>query len=352
MNKRCEVTIDNLGKSFTCEDVCVLDAAITQSIEVPYNCRGGACGTCKAQILEGAVEHGWVMGFAISDEEIAAGRCLLCSSRPTTERLVVRMLTESVPRASVSTPPAEYLTEVVAANAVAKSVRQITLALPEQAAFSFDAGMYVETMLDGVHPPRPYSILTTPDLEGRARDGMLTILVTRHPNGESSGRLHDTVRVGDTLRIRGPYGTFRLPDSPAGPILMLAGGTGVAPLLSMARLLLARGYEQAITLLFSVRRAEEIFLLEELQRLSRRHANFESQLFLTREDSAVPAHWRRCRISAHLAATSALERYQHVMIAGSPGFVADCREGAMRAGFSASALLTEAYENRRVIAAP
>ena len=85
------VTVLDTGQTFRCpRDELVLDAGLEAGIGLPHNCRGGACGTCKSQILEGEVDHGWVMSFAISDEEKAAGKCLICQSRPLTPRLVIR----------------------------------------------------------------------------------------------------------------------------------------------------------------------------------------------------------------------------------------------------------------------
>ena len=87
----CRVTVAGTGQSFVCgADQLILDAGLAAGIGLPHNCRGGACGTCKSEVLEGEVDHGWVMSFAISDEEKAAGRCLVCQSRPRSVRGIIR----------------------------------------------------------------------------------------------------------------------------------------------------------------------------------------------------------------------------------------------------------------------
>lgn len=345
MRDRCTVTIDNSGHTFTCGNEFVLDAAIAQGIALPYNCRGGACGTCKAEILEGAVEHGWVMGFAITDEEIAAGRCLACSSRPTTQRLVLRMLRQAPAEsaAPVSTP-AEYPCEVLAAHALTPSVRRIVVLLPPEADFRFDSGMYVDVVADDSEEARPYSIATVGRMDGAARGGLLSFLIARHARGAVSSRLHDAVLVGDTLRIRGPYGTFRLPPALREPVLMLAGGTGLAPLLSMAEQLLRSGYAAPIELLFCVRTAEDVFCLDQLHSMARQHANFRFQVFVTRGDRG-PVYWRRGRIPEYLARTSSPSDAR-VFVAGSPGFVEACAAELLRGGLPRESLFTEAYAPR------
>src|SRR4029453_16271532 len=91
MKEPCLVSIAGEDRQFLCgADEYLLDAALRNGLHLPQNCRGGACGTCKADILEGAVDHGWVMSFAISDQEKADGKCLLCVSRPASPRITVR----------------------------------------------------------------------------------------------------------------------------------------------------------------------------------------------------------------------------------------------------------------------
>ena len=87
-----EITIADSGATFTCPaGENILDAALRQGITLPHNCRGGACGTCKADVVAGSVEHGWVMSFAISDEEKANGQCLACVAKPRSARVVLSM---------------------------------------------------------------------------------------------------------------------------------------------------------------------------------------------------------------------------------------------------------------------
>jgi CDP-4-dehydro-6-deoxyglucose reductase len=348
MSKACTVTIEGTGRTFVCDGGTVLDAAIAQGIQLPYNCRGGACGTCKAEVLEGAVEHGWVMGFAITDEEIGQGNCLICSSKPKTERLRLRMRNTLRPTADFGPiVPAEHTVEVVAAHNLTPSVRRVTVMLADPPSFRFDNGMYMEIMLEGVEPSRPYSIATTANEDGTAPQGMISFLVTRHEHGTSSKRIHETIVVGDRLRIRGPYGTFRVPASVPRKILMLAGGTGLAPLLSMVRRLLVRGDAEQIELFFSVRARCEVFLLDELHELSSRHVNFRFRVFVTRRDEAViPDHWERRCITDYLTQMPRCLDHGLVLIAGAPSFVKACTECVLGAGIDADAILRETYDLR------
>jgi len=345
----CTVAIEGSAQTFSCEPgTYVLDAAIAAGIRLPYNCRGGACGTCKAEVLEGTVQHGWVMGFAITDTEVREGKCLVCSCRPTSQRLVLRMVNH-LPSEAPVIAPREYSADVLAVHRVSESVCQITLQLDAEA-FRFDSGMHVDVLLDGIHPPRPYSIATPAKSDGTAPDGMIDLLVARHQDGYSSVVLHERIRVGDTLQIRGPYGTFTLPPTVDGSILMLAGGTGLAPLISMAGSLLERKPEANVELWLSVRTRRDVLRFDLLQRLVRRHGSFRFRVFLSREDGVeLPHGWARGRIPDHLIPVLERSRFSHLFISGSPGMVEACRRACLRAGVPPESIQCEAYESRLLV---
>ena len=144
------VTVASTGQTFACPPgELILDAGLEAGIGLPHNCRGGACGTCKSQIVEGEVDHGWVMSFAISDEEKAAGKCLICQSRPLTPTLVIRPDNAIAPAEEAPPVPMEARGTVLAADAVSASVRRLVLALPAAVRFRFRAGMHVELKTPG-----------------------------------------------------------------------------------------------------------------------------------------------------------------------------------------------------------
>ena len=253
------VTVANTGQTFRCAaDELVLDAGLGAGIGLPHNCRGGACGTCKSQILEGAVDHGWGMSFALSDEEKAAGKCLICQSKPLTPALVIR--TDNPVAGAEDAPPAplEATGTVLAAEPVTPSIRRLVIALPAAVRFRFRAGMHVELRTPGVGKPRTYSIANAPDDAGLAQDGLLEFFVTRHDGGQASGWLHGPDRLGGAIQVHGPYGTFRLPKGAARPTLCLAGGSGLAPILALLRRALRDGFAPPVRLILSVRERSEV----------------------------------------------------------------------------------------------
>jgi CDP-4-dehydro-6-deoxyglucose reductase, E3 len=340
-----EVTVADTGQTFTCaQGELILDAGLEAGIGLPHNCRGGACGTCKSQVLEGEVDHGWVMSFAISDEEKAAGKCLICQSRPLTPKLVIR--TDNGVAAAEETPPApiDATGLVVAAEPLTPSIRRLVLALPEDVRFRYRAGQHVELRTPGVGKPRTYSIANPPDREGMAQDGLLEFFITRHPHGQASGWLHGPERLGGALALHGPYGSFHLPLALDEPVLCLAGGSGLAPLLAILRQALGTGFARPVRLILSVRDRGELFALDALHGLARRHRNFTCTVTLTREQTVDPATgWRQGRIGAWLGEEIFDLSGDCVLAAGPPDFVDAAVAKALELGARPKRILTDSF---------
>jgi CDP-4-dehydro-6-deoxyglucose reductase, E3 len=345
------VTVENTGETYTCPaDTPLLDAALAAGIHMPHNCRGGACGTCKAKLLEGSVDHGWVMSFAITDEEKEEGYCLCCQAKPLSPTIRLRMTHDMQARAAGETPivPAELTTQIVAAHPVTPSIMRLVVAVPSHTEFRFRAGMNMEFELPGIGPARPYSITDVPTSDESAPDGHLTFYITRHPNGRSSGWLHEKARIGGSLVLHGPYGEFGIPTGHNGPVLALAGGTGLSPILSVLGRALADGLAQPVRLLFSVREERELFACDDLARLARRHANFTWLATLTRDTGH--GAFATGRIPELLAREAANLAGHAVLIAGSPGFVDACRAAAQAQGADAAGIVVDSFLPRGPVA--
>jgi NAD(P)H-flavin reductase len=154
--------------------------------------------------------------------------------------------------------------------------------------------------------------------------------------------LHGFERLGSPIDLHGPYGNFYLPKDAAGPVLCLAGGSGLAPILSVVRRALASGHAAPIELILSVRERGEVFALDALHALARRHENFTYRVTLTRAQEAAPG-WRLGRIPDWLAEDLPdLARWQ-VLAAGPPGFVDACVAKARALGASPGRILSDSF---------
>jgi CDP-4-dehydro-6-deoxyglucose reductase len=295
-------------------------------------------------VLEGEVDHGWVMSFAISDEEKAEGKCLICQSKPLGGTLMIR--TDNPVAGAADTPPAplEALARVVAAEPLTPSLRRLVLALPKEVRFRYRAGQHVELRTPGVGKARTYSIANAPDCEGLAPDGLLEFFITRHVHGQASGWLHGPERLGGPLAIHGPYGNFHLPKTLDQPLLCLAGGSGLAPILAILRQALGTGFTRPTRLVLSVRDRNELFALDALHALARRHAGFSYLVTLTRERTVDPATgWRQGRIGAWLGQELFDLSGHCVLAAGPPTFVDAAVAKARELGARPERILTDSF---------
>ena len=327
------VEVDGTGVSFECgPDEALLDAALAAGVALPHQCRGASCGTCKCEVLEGAVEHGWALGFAIEDEEKAAGRCLACQAMPRSARLRIRPL-QPVPTGAAV--PRELGATVLAVRAETPRVRGVVLAPEPGHRLDARPGAYVELVLPGVSPNRHYSVV-----DATRDDGLVELWIALHPGGAASAYVHDRLRAGDRVALRGPLGAFALPEGD-GEVVALAGGTGLAPVHAVLSAALDAGFPHDATLLLSVRDHDEILALERLEALARRHRNFRYEIACTDGPSPLAKH--RDMLHRVLPARFGSLSGTRVLAAGAPGFVDNCVAAARALGARPADVATDSF---------
>jgi ferredoxin-NADP reductase len=209
--------------------------------------------------------------------------------------------------------------------------------------FRFTAGQHVDIRLtapDGYQALRSYSIASSPETAGT-----IELAVERLDDGEVSPFLHDILAVGDEIELRGPLGGhFVWSRADGGPLLLLGGGSGVVPLVSMVRCLRDAGISVPMVLLLSARRLAEAAFHDELTGLARKIDQFWFFLSLTREASSQADFARRIdapMVSEVLRPLPSLPA--HVFICGSNSFVNAASDGALSAGIPAATIKTERY---------
>ena len=224
-----KVTIRPSGREFTVDgDETILAAALRSGVGLPYGCKNGACGTCKAKGLEGEWLQGPHSSSALSAEEQAQRKVLVCSSRPLTDVVIEARILTGFGDIPIKKMPCR----IAKIELVAPDVTIVTLQLPANERLQFRAGQYLEFILkDGVR--RSYSIATAPHA-----DELITLHIRHMPGGVFTdavfGVRQPAVKERDILRFEGPLGTFFLREDNARPIVLLASGTGFAPIKAIA----------------------------------------------------------------------------------------------------------------------
>lgn len=256
------IRVEPFGESFECADgETILDAALRNGFFLKYGCRHGGCGTCKVVLSDGDVE-GAGSSFAVSAGERADGVILACSSRPVTDCEVdveAMEITEDEFRAGDQVQVFEV--EVASLEWLTHDMCALSLMLRSPARIPFTAGQFVNVVVPGTDMMRSYSLANAPDDSDR-----IDLIVKVLPGGAFSGLLASGLGVGDPLTLHGPLGELRLRLSHR-KVLMVAGGSGLAPFLSILRNLERRNRLRDIDLVFGARTQADLYLAEELARL-------------------------------------------------------------------------------------
>ena len=265
--KEFEVTLRGSGKSFRVRPgENVLAAALRQGIMLPYSCKNGTCGSCKAVAREGEVHYPFHPPLALERHEIADGYILLCQAEPLEDLMLDAREIEALRDIQVRMLPAR----VVEKTRLNENVIRLRLRLPEAQRLQFLAGQYVEMLLAG-GKRRAFSIASCPSLENEIE------LHIRHvEGGDFTSYVFDELQERDILRFEGPLGNFFVRnDEMDRPLIMVGGGTGFAPLKSMIENLLEHGDRRPVHLYWGARTAEELYLDELPSRWMQEHDHID-----------------------------------------------------------------------------
>ncbi|GGX97176.1 NADH oxidase [Litchfieldella qijiaojingensis] len=290
------------------EGETVLDAAYRQKVNLPMDCSDGVCGTCKGHCEQGAFDMGDdYLEDALSDEEAAEGQVLTCQMVPSSDCVI------QVPVASTLCKTAVGKIEGTVAVVEQLSEDSIELAvdLNDDAELTFLPGQYIHIDVPGSDQHRSYSFSSKPG-EQRA-----TFLIRNIPGGVMSGYLTQRAAVGDRLSLTGPMGSFYLRDVKR-PMLMLAGGTGLAPFLSMLEQLVEKGCDQPVHLIYGVNKDDHLVKVDALDAFVEQLPTFTYTTVVVDEGSRNP---RKGYVTHHMDAEVMHDGDVDVYLCGPPPMV-------------------------------
>jgi len=247
-----QITVQPSGHRFECEaGETVLGAAIRAGVGLPYGCKNGACGSCKGKVLEGAVSHRAHQQRALSAEEAAAGFSLFCCAT-TGQDLVIEAREVA---GSSEYPVRKMPSRVSKLERVAPDVIVMSLQLPANEALAYRAGQYIEFLLkDGKR--RSYSMANAPS----SLDSPVTLHIRHMPGGLFTDHVFTTMKERDILRFEGPHGSFFLREDSDKPIILLASGTGFAPVKALVEHLIHLKSPRPVGLYWGGRRPQDLYM--------------------------------------------------------------------------------------------
>ena len=297
---------DDVTRFITARDgETIADAAYRERINIPLDCRDGACGTCRCHVESGGYDPGSYSEDALTAEEAAQGFALACQARPTADMVV------SIAASSDVCKTAAHSVAARLAAVERLSPTAIAFTVEAEAPLPFLPGQYANVTVPGTDQRRSYSFSSAP---GSAR---FSFLVRDIPRGVMSGWLRDQAVPGAAMSLAGPAGSFYLRPL-ARPVVMLAGGTGLAPFLSMLGQLAEAGAMQPVHLVYGVTHDADLVELAALEAFAARLRGFT---FTTCVADPAGAHPRKGYVTDHLAPAALHGGDVDVYLCGPPAMV-------------------------------
>ena len=278
--KQFQVTNTSSGAIFTVnEGESVLNAALRQGVMLPYSCKNGTCGSCKGQLESGEVHYPFHPPLALSRKEIGEGCTLLCQAEPIEDLVICAREIEAVRDIQVRKMPARVIEKTL----LAPEVMRIRIKLPNAQRLQFLAGQYLDILLpEGKR--RAFSIASPP-----LSEDIIELHIRHVEGGGFTSWVFDELKEGDILRLEGPLGTFfTRNDKTDRPMILMGGGTGIAPLKSMIEDLLAHGDERPLHLFWGARRRNELYMHEQARQWAEQNGHIQYTSALSEPDDNKP----------------------------------------------------------------
>ncbi len=244
----------------------MIDAALRDQRMYPYGCRNGSCGACKTKLISGEVDYGNYAEHALTKNEKQQGMVLLCQARPLCD---IKIDVEEI-RSATDIRIKMMPCRITRLDRVAQDVMLMSLTMPKGQEFNYLPGQYIDIVLrDGQR--RSFSISNLPH---EAVETGLELHVRRVPNGRFTSRVFKGFRLRDLLRFEGPFGTYFLNSEPDKNLLMIAGGTGFAPIMALIKQAWQNHPDTSIHLFWGARDEQDLYMNDWILNRLQKHPGF------------------------------------------------------------------------------
>lgn len=247
-----KVTLQPSGNSFSCDEgQAILKAGLAAGLMMPFSCRSGMCRSCRGKVVQGQVDFGSAHDRYLSESDRAKGLALLCCATPMSDLCVE--VEEIDPNRGHK--PKRMPARVLDLQRPTEDVSIVTLGLPANEPMLFQAGQFLDVLLaDGRR--RSYSIANVPKAEGVRQ---LELHIKHLPGGAFTDHVFGAMKARDLLQIEMPLGHFYLREDNTRPLVLVATGTGFAPVKSIVLRLLERQANRTISLYWGARRPADLY---------------------------------------------------------------------------------------------
>lgn len=323
------IAIPAAGESFSAEPgETLLAAAERAGVRLPHDCQAGGCGTCRIRLLDGSVTYD-EFPFGLTPEEEAEGYALACQGVPAGDLVI------AVPSVADELPePQRHAATVTAVEPACDGVIRLTLALPDGVPFGYWAGQYLNIRLEDGEP-RSFSMASAP-----AR-GVLDVHVRRLAGGRFTDGLLPRLKPGDRLEVDLPLGSFVYREADYRPLLMVATGTGIAPIRAILDALKDDPDAPPVDLYWGMRTEADLYLDAELRSWQAGFAEFRYVPVLSRGGPLWGG--RRGYVQDAVAADFDDLSEHAIYLCGSPAMIAAAKRAFLDRGASAQHIYAEGF---------
>lgn len=337
-----QVTIQASGHHFEVEDnEFILDAALRQGIPFPYGCRSGSCGTCLGNVVSGEIEYPDGLPLTIMEHEHEQGRAVFCVSIAKSDLILEVTEVSSSTEIEIKTLPAR----VESLRKLSDDVMEMTLKLPESERMAFRAGQYIEFLLKD-NKRRAFSLANSP-----SNDEYLELHLRHVEGGYFTDHVFEQMKEKALVRIEGSHGSFFIRDNEgnsARPIILVAGGTGFAPIKAMLEQMIEQGETRPIYLYWGARREVDLYRndLAKKWAFQHKHINYIPVLSET-DDELLENTDEPMRTgfvhNAVLADFESLAEFE-VYMAGPPPMINAAKKSFIKRGLPENQLFFDSFE--------
>ena len=329
---------DGVTRFIQCRpDETVADASYRQRINIPLDCRDGACGTCKSFCESGSYDGGYYIEEALTEDEATQGYILTCQMTPESDCIIRIPATSDVAKTSIST----YSGEITNIDRLSDSTTAFSVRLDDRSSLGFLPGQYVNILIPGTDQTRSYSFSSGPQADE------VGFLLRNTPTGALPTYLKERASVGDRIEFNGPLGSFYLREVKR-PLLFLAGGTGLAPFLSMLEKLESSDGAGAhpIHLIFGVTNDADLVRVDELEGFASRLPNFTFLSTIADEGSAHP---NKGYVTGYIEPEHVNDGQVDIYLCGPPAMVDAVRTHLADQGITPASFYYEKFSGTGVV---
>ncbi|MEE9445508.1 MAG: CDP-6-deoxy-delta-3,4-glucoseen reductase [Cocleimonas sp.] len=330
-----QITLQASGHTFAVEEnEFILEAALRQGVNFPYGCRSGSCGTCLGSVVSGQLEYPEGLPITLMEHEVEEGKAIFCTSVAKSDMVIDVKEVRSVSPIDIKLMPAR----VSSLKKLSSNVMQMKLSLPAAERLKFRAGQYIEFILSD-KTRRAFSLANTP-----SEDQELELHLRLVEGGKFTEHVFNQMKEKAIVRIEGPFGSFAIAETSNRPLILMAGGTGFAPIKSMVEQLIEQGDTRLVHVYWGAQTKADLYLNEVAQAWDDSHLTINYQPVLS--DADKKDDWKGSIGFVHKAVISDFNNLAgfDIYMAGSPAMIDAAKKAFIKKGMPEEQIFSDSFE--------